>query len=1209
MSLPFKVDFCYDYICISPTVCIICHLPTTTAIYKEEVLALSTNNMPPIDRQQTLVPTDNPLQHLELPVYRTISHKELLCLIKQTYASLLEDENKCIEEHAQLRRDAPSRTQLYPDLIHRSKALMNLSKALINKHWNFLIACNSPYATDKMRCLPSREMMPARLWRHAIHSLLEILRNWHPTAQVDFIDMVHPLMKDLLENVPEFKNNWTECLGDIFRYRMAAATSPEDWDDDAGTARQWYLKTAAQIPETGRLYHHLAIVAQSDELQQLFYYLKSLIVAKPFTRTHESIKTLLNPKPDLAGGCCSSIAVQAILRSHALIFEEASLDTSSQQLSEIKSSLDAYIANTSKKYLVQGYYIAICNIIALLGYGAHDNLLNPLLERQPPNQGTIIPEADSTLRTAALCLFIQTTEVHLLRIGDMNILSFLHVTLVFIRHLSHYPSAASLIFPHFPWNSLVNALNAIIVPPATREVIESPAFPGFEPLSHLETPQRTPRAQQHIEGESKAIGPYKYTTYPFPEDRAMQGLPFAETYFPKGWFTDKNAEPDTHYAEAETTSSHHRPVRVLWLAVAISQLAEEWIGYGGARFFVGENAKSGAVTIARRNGHTHKQLDRSILRPVLRSNEGGARMGKSSAQVPYNQTTTNYIATEEKKGFGSIYKGLPLQKLQSLKKWSSWAKAEPPRQLQRKAVKFLKDVECCVSGELRFLLEISGKLSEALFSQFHDGYIPPLQKYWDISSHPKGLIEAYTLFKEGKIGGDSYEQQGESSPSHAMQEIELPPALAPLHHTHQRRQHDPHDCVLLQRLPSSNNINLRPNSNNSLPSFLENSYWKTKLPESFESIEWLHNMSDETKKLWDNDPPKLVPSQFNNDLPTIATQVLQFIATATFDEFNIHQHGERTSGETKEEIRGLAFNCYNQALTSTMFPMQPPQRPVTMIDVNIPLTPEPPESLSSRWNICNTVSSSLVTPTWAYTDFHYDTLYRGFAEPVGDCVKFWILSPAKPNWNLFIDSTGIDNRLAKIGDKLKGTVMVLTDSSNGLEFGSGTLHAVFTISGGILLSSNYSTSESLTTMSELILGQLNPDYFENCKTIAHEDLEVYKATLSETLQIVRLRENALKSWITLQEPLQKLVQQMAASSPFKKTAMSIDKVIKDFAVKMAGLSGKCECGSQDDLEKKSAADVIVVLWKGLGTVFLPPPRRQSHRTLPPRYRPSIPSFS
>lgn len=208
-----------------------------------------------------------------------------------------------------------------------------------------------------------------------------------------------------------------------------------------------------------------------------------------------------------------------------------------------------------------------------------------------------MPDADSTtLRTAALHLFIQTTEIHLLRIGDMNILSFLHVTLVFIRHLSYYPSATSLIFPHFPWNSLVDALNAVTVPQSTHEVIESPAFPGFDPdLSHLETP--------HIEGGNKASEPYKYTTYPFPEDRAMQGLPFAKAYFPEGWFTEKNAEPDTHYLEAETTSSQHRPVRIRWLGVVISRLAGEWMGYGGVGlFFVGEKAKCGAVTTARHNG-------------------------------------------------------------------------------------------------------------------------------------------------------------------------------------------------------------------------------------------------------------------------------------------------------------------------------------------------------------------------------------------------------------------------------------------------------------------------------------------------------------------------------------------------------------------------------------------------------------------------------
>lgn len=62
-----------------------------------------------------------------------------------------------------------------------------------------------------------------------------------------------------------------------------------------------------------------------------------------------------------------------------------------------------------------------------------------------------MPDASSTtLSTAALRLFIKTIQIHLLRISDMNILSFLHVTLVFVRHLSYYPSAASLVFPYFP---------------------------------------------------------------------------------------------------------------------------------------------------------------------------------------------------------------------------------------------------------------------------------------------------------------------------------------------------------------------------------------------------------------------------------------------------------------------------------------------------------------------------------------------------------------------------------------------------------------------------------------------------------------------------------------------------------------------------------------------------------------------------------------
>ena len=62
-----------------------------------------------------------------------------------------------------------------------------------------------------------------------------------------------------------------------------------------GVARHWYSKASDKAPTTGRLYHHLAILARPNALQQLFYYSKSLCVVIPFTSARESILTLFEP--------------------------------------------------------------------------------------------------------------------------------------------------------------------------------------------------------------------------------------------------------------------------------------------------------------------------------------------------------------------------------------------------------------------------------------------------------------------------------------------------------------------------------------------------------------------------------------------------------------------------------------------------------------------------------------------------------------------------------------------------------------------------------------------------------------------------------------------------------------------------------------------------------------------------------------------------
>lgn len=77
----------------------------------------------------------------------------------------------------------------------------------------------------------------------------------------------------------------------------------------------------------GRLYHHLAVLAQPDALQQLFFYYKALSVAQPFIAIKESILTL--PQPVLEGKQARRLPVVIIIfiKVHAIFFTRKSQDS------------------------------------------------------------------------------------------------------------------------------------------------------------------------------------------------------------------------------------------------------------------------------------------------------------------------------------------------------------------------------------------------------------------------------------------------------------------------------------------------------------------------------------------------------------------------------------------------------------------------------------------------------------------------------------------------------------------------------------------------------------------------------------------------------------------------------------------------------------------------------------------------------------------
>src|SRR4051812_46843301 len=55
------------------------------------------------------------------------------------------------------------------------QALIALHRTLLHEHHDFFLASQHPSANPALRRLVSKYAMPARMWRHGIHSFLELL--------------------------------------------------------------------------------------------------------------------------------------------------------------------------------------------------------------------------------------------------------------------------------------------------------------------------------------------------------------------------------------------------------------------------------------------------------------------------------------------------------------------------------------------------------------------------------------------------------------------------------------------------------------------------------------------------------------------------------------------------------------------------------------------------------------------------------------------------------------------------------------------------------------------------------------------------------------------------------------------------------------------------------------------------------------------------
>ncbi|GFP57415.1 telomerase-binding protein EST1A [Trichoderma asperellum] len=314
-------------------------------------------------------------QMIRQPETRPISQEQLVAEVKGIYAGLVMVESKCIEvDNAQSsNKDSPQQLN-----NEQWQALIALHRTLLHEHHDFFLASQHPSASPALRRLASKYAMPARMWRHGIHSFLELLRHRLPQSlehMLTFIYIAYSMMALLYETVPAFEDTWIECLGDLGRYRMAIEDDDiRDRETWTAVSRYWYSKASDKLPTTGRLYHHLAILARPNALQQTYYYTKSLCVPIPFLSARESVMTLFDPVLSSSPPRLELIDL-AFVRILAIFFSGKEKHELGPAAEQFLSLLDGHIARTTKSWLEAGYYMGISITCSLFGFGNDSNVL------------------------------------------------------------------------------------------------------------------------------------------------------------------------------------------------------------------------------------------------------------------------------------------------------------------------------------------------------------------------------------------------------------------------------------------------------------------------------------------------------------------------------------------------------------------------------------------------------------------------------------------------------------------------------------------------------------------------------------------------------------------------------------------------------------------------------------------------------------------
>ncbi|PKS12074.1 hypothetical protein jhhlp_001370 [Lomentospora prolificans] len=498
------------------------------------------------------------LEIVRQPITRPVTFDQLVSEIRGIYAALVKAEDECIERVSHLSKEDAH----IPE--SEWKLLVELHQTALYEFCDFFFATHHPVAAESSQLahVITKYSMPARLWRHAIYKLLDLMRKHLPDSRPHmyrFITLAFNMITILYENATDLCDIWAECLGDIARFRMAVESeSVEDRNLYVGISKYWYYRSIDLAPGVGQRYHHIAILSRPALMGQLLNFTKSLCTRTPFQTARETILTLFTQVSE-ARTEGSPLVEILLVKVHESIMQDYSEETFEDALQSFLQEMNKAIRREGRDFKQFAYALALTNVNALLSYGSPQNSLAGGLGVPAESTLGLAFEKTRSAHNRAFQRALNLTAQSLNTILHHNALAsttpHLHVMLAFFSSVIELPYSKHLmtcLHSSVNWSLLRSVLKGVLqmLPPDQypKQVYNYDTFPGI---------------LRNVFGRESRVAA------PLPEDYDIRGCVWEERYLPLDWFDDDARDHDERRLEA-AWMEYQRGVRCAWLGNRIA---------------------------------------------------------------------------------------------------------------------------------------------------------------------------------------------------------------------------------------------------------------------------------------------------------------------------------------------------------------------------------------------------------------------------------------------------------------------------------------------------------------------------------------------------------------------------------------------------------------------------------------------------------------